>query len=98
MPINDDAHVNKRVEMGGMVARHDLRAVGGDQGRLGRARRQVDSYIQGLSERPTEDAGTQAISGDTPQLPAGTRLGPYEVLGPLGAGGWARSTARGIPG
>ena len=27
-------------------------------------------------------------------LAAGSRLGPYEILGQIGAGGWARSTAR----
>ena len=28
-------------------------------------------------------------------LSPGTKLGPYEILGPLGRGGWERSTGRG---
>jgi len=29
-------------------------------------------------------------------LTAGSKLGPYEILGPLGAGAWAKCIARGI--
>jgi hypothetical protein len=31
-------------------------------------------------------------------LSAGTRLGPYEILEPLGAGGWGRCIAPGTRG
>ena len=39
--------------------------------------------------RPTNSRGAAEAT-----LAAGTRLGPYEILAPIGAGGWARSTAR----
>jgi TolB-like protein/Tfp pilus assembly protein PilF/predicted Ser/Thr protein kinase len=65
------------------------KACDGDEALLDEVRSRLwqDSQIQGLSERPTADAGPQAVSGEEPHLPAGARLGPYEILGPLGAGG-----------
>jgi serine/threonine protein kinase/Tol biopolymer transport system component len=75
--------------------------------RTGRLRRRH----RGPSHLP--DAGREVIRvwiqsrGDVRSVPhrrpevtlvAGSRLGPYEIVGQIGAGGWARSTARRILG
>ncbi len=42
-----------------------------------------------------ERAARGVTSPTTPRpFPAGTRLGPYEIIGPWGPAGWARSIAR----
>jgi serine/threonine protein kinase/Tfp pilus assembly protein PilF len=46
-----------------------------------------DGQAQRFIEEPATEAATQEITAAESRLSAGTRLGPYEILGPLGAGG-----------
>jgi hypothetical protein len=70
-------------------------ACGGDE----ELRREVESRLaqeseaERLMEEPAAGAAAQKLA-----VTPGTRLGPYEVTGLLGAGGMVRSTARGIRG
>jgi serine/threonine protein kinase/TolB-like protein len=46
-----------------------------------------ESATETFGDRPVSDAGTPGASAGEARLSAGSRLGPYEILGPLGAGG-----------
>jgi serine/threonine protein kinase/Tol biopolymer transport system component len=65
------------------------RACAGDEALL----RDVTSLLRAderagrFIEEPAVDAATQAASADESRLSAGAKLGPYEILAPLGAGG-----------